>query len=78
VLCVFTYTDVKPPERSLKLLETLTRQISLTIENARLYEQVRDQVVELEHRVKERTNELEKKNAELEKFNKVFVGANCA
>lgn len=95
VLCVFTYTDVKPPERSLKLLETFTMQISLTLENARLYEQVRDQVVELEkeieerkkaqeelnklnnaleQRVKERTAELENKNAELEKFNKVFVG----
>jgi GAF domain-containing protein len=69
VLCVFTYTDVKPSDRSLKLLETLTRQISLTFENARLYEQVLDQVVELEKEIEERKKAqegLKKLNAQLE------------
>lgn len=37
VLCVFTRTDKKPFERRLKLLETVTPQIAIAIENARLY-----------------------------------------
>ena len=36
VLCVFTRTDKKPAERRLKLLETLTGQVALAIQNARL------------------------------------------
>ena len=38
VLCVFTRTDTKPTERSLKLLETIVAQATIFIENARLYE----------------------------------------
>lgn len=37
VLCVFTRTDKKPGKRKLRLLETITRQISISIENATFY-----------------------------------------
>ncbi|MDA3953106.1 MAG: PAS domain S-box protein [Bacteroidales bacterium] len=80
VLCVFSYTDKKPTERSIKLVETLTNQMSLSIENANLYEQVKNQVENLENLVKERTKQLEKlnsdfaeKNENLNRMNKVFV-----
>lgn len=49
VLCVFTRTDSKPTERSLKLLETITSQMSLLLENAKLYEQSQNQVVTLQN-----------------------------
>jgi len=38
VLCVFTRTDKKPAESSLKLLETIVAQTAVSIQNARLYE----------------------------------------
>ena len=37
VLCVFTRTDRKPLERRLKMLETVSLQIALAVENAQLY-----------------------------------------
>jgi len=74
VLCVFSHTDKKPTERSLKLVETLTSQMSLSIENASLYEKIRNHVENLENLVKDRTMDLETKNAELARMNKMFVG----
>lgn len=74
VLCIFTYTDYKPTERSLKLVETLTSQMSLAIENANLYMKISRQVENLENLVKDRTKDLETKNAELARMNKMFVG----
>jgi GAF domain-containing protein len=74
VLCIFTYTDYKPTERSLKLVETLTSQMSLGIENANLYMKISRQVENLENLVKERTKDLETKNSELARMNKMFVG----
>lgn len=54
VLCVFTYTDKKPSVRSLELIETMTAQIALTLENANLYEQVQKQLADLEEEISER------------------------
>ena len=54
VLCVFTYTDKKPTERSLKLLETVVSQISLTLENATLYENLQGNIVDLKKEITER------------------------
>lgn len=58
VLCLFTHTEKRPAERRLKLLETVTGQVALGIENARLYETTRRHAVELERNVAERTREL--------------------
>lgn len=74
VLCVFSHTDKKPTERSLKLVETLTSQMSLSIENASLYKKIRNHVENLENLVKDRTMDLETKNTELARMNKMFVG----
>lgn len=74
VLCVFTRTDRKPLERSLKLLGTITAQVALALENARLYEESSRHTADLEERVRERTAELEGKNQELERMNRLFVG----
>jgi len=74
VLCVFSRTDKKPTERSLKLVETLTSQMSLSIENASLYEKISNNVENLENLVKDRTMDLETKNSELARMNKMFVG----
>ncbi len=54
VLCVFTNTEKKPSPRSLKLIETMTSQIALTLENVNLYEQVQKQLVDLEEEISER------------------------
>lgn len=44
ILCVFTRTDKKPDERNLKLLETLTAQVSLVIENSMLFESAQREI----------------------------------
>jgi GAF domain-containing protein len=74
VLCLFTRTDKKPKERRLKLLETITLQIALAIQNAGLFEETLRNAAVLEERVKERTAELGKKMAEIERLNRLFVG----
>ena len=58
VLCVFTRAEKKPSEQRLKLLETVTGQVALAIENAQLYEAAQSHAVELERIVAERTGEL--------------------
>lgn len=73
VLCIFTRTDRKPPERSLKLLETVTAQIALAIENAQLHEDTLRHAATLEDKVRERTAEMETKIAEIERMNRLFV-----
>ena len=73
VLCLFTRTDKKPEERRLKLLETVTAQIALSVQNAGLFEETLRNAAVLEERVKERTAELEKKIAEIERMNRLFV-----
>jgi len=73
VLCIFTRTDRKPSERSLKLIETITAQIALAMNNAQLYETTVRHAATLEDQVKERTAELENQKRELERFNRLFV-----
>ena len=68
VLCVFTRTGKKPAGRSLKLLETLTAQVALAIENAQFVETIQQDARELEQRVDERTAELAAANREMEAF----------
>jgi PAS domain S-box-containing protein len=58
VLCVFTSTKRKPADDRLRLLETVTEQLALAIENAQLYESVHRHASELERTVAERTREL--------------------
>ncbi len=65
VVCVFTRTDYKPTARNLKLLETLTSQVALAIENAQMFEKIQGHAYELEKRVFERTSELEIRTNEL-------------
>jgi len=73
VLCIFTRTERKPSDRSLKLIETMTAQIALAVNNAQLYETTVRYAATLEDQVKERTAELEKQNKELVRLNKLFV-----
>jgi formate hydrogenlyase transcriptional activator len=75
VLCVFTRTDKKPAERSLKLLETITSQIAIAVDNAQMFEKISEHAAILENKVTERTVELETKIGEIERMNRLFVGS---
>ncbi|MBI4227883.1 MAG: GAF domain-containing protein [Candidatus Omnitrophica bacterium] len=62
----------------LELLSTLASEAAVAIENIRLYDEIRRSHQELEHRVKERTQELAQANEELRRLNKMksdFVSA---
>ena len=50
------------------LVESVAGRIGLALDNARLYDAVRKEKVELEHRVEERTRDLKASNHELESF----------
>lgn len=64
---------MKPSERRLKLLETVTAQITIAVENAQLYEETVQHAATLKDKVRERTSEIMQKNTELERLNKLFV-----
>ena len=55
-------------QRDLELLQLFANQVSIAIENARLFQEVNELVASLEQRVIERTYELETTNQELEAF----------
>jgi len=56
-----------------QFLETLASTVSTITWNAILFEQLQDQSQTLDDEVKKRTMELEARNAELERLNKLFV-----
>ena len=78
ILCVFTQSDTKPPERSLRLLETITTQVALQIENARLFDETLQHAAALEKKVAERTAELEEANRkllEIDRLKSLFIAS---
>jgi signal transduction histidine kinase len=78
ILCVFTCSDTKPPERSLRLVETITTQVALLIENARLFEETLRHTADLERKVAERTAELEEANRkllEIDRLKSMFIAS---
>lgn len=73
-----TRTYKKPSESDIEILSLLANQLTQSIENARLYEQLWKAYQELEERVKERTRELEEANKALQRMNQMkseFVSA---
>ncbi len=72
VLCVFTRTDKKPTERRLKLLETVTSQIAIAVDNAQMFEEISRHAADLENRVRERTADLQEKTQDLERSQKAL------
>jgi GAF domain-containing protein len=58
---------------TLKALESVSNEIAIGIERKRNEEALEQVNEKLEQRVKLRTAELDEKNRELERFNKIFV-----
>ncbi|MBA3004001.1 MAG: PAS domain-containing protein [Desulfurivibrio sp.] len=56
-----------------EFLETLAATVGIVSQNALMIEKIRNETDILEQKVVERTRELEEKNEELERFNKLFV-----
>ncbi|HMB44603.1 MAG TPA: PAS domain S-box protein [Candidatus Methanoperedens sp.] len=65
VLCVFTRTDKKLSGKGQKFLETITAQVALSIDNARLYQEGKDYVGKLEKKVAQRTFDLQENQMSL-------------
>jgi len=59
VLCVFSFSETSIDPGKLNLVRDICGPLALTIENARLYKQIKLHTEELEHRVSERTEELQ-------------------
>ncbi len=65
---LFSRNHDRPEPRRLQVLETVSAQVALAMENARLLEEIRHQARTLETRVDLRTRELQAINQELEAF----------
>lgn len=59
ILAIFTREPHDFPEEEVSLLQSLAAHAAIALENARLYEAVRQNAFELERRVRQRTAELE-------------------
>ena len=59
VLCIFTRSEKTMSRRTLHLLESVSSQIAIAVENARLFEEISRHTVTLEERVLARTADLE-------------------
>ena len=66
VLYVYSRAPERFREEDRQLLSALADQAAIAIENAKLYQQVRQHAEELEARVRQRTQELEEANRQLE------------
>ncbi len=67
VLNIYTKKPYAFSEEEIELLSTFADQASIAIENARLYQELKEYSSSLEEKVRERTMELEEANVKLEK-----------
>ena len=67
---VFSYADIQADREWLDFVETLAGQAAIAIDNAQLFANLQRANLNLEHRVFERTAELNQTNAELERANR--------
>ena len=70
VLEVYRTSPSEPDPEWLAFLETLAGQAAIAIDNAQLFDSLQKANAELEHRVSERTAQLNQSNAELERANR--------
>ena len=71
VLEIYHRSHLKTDPEWLEFLETLAGQAAIAIDNAQLFENLQVSNLTLEHRVEERTTELNRTNAELEHANRI-------
>jgi len=71
VLEIYHRSHLKTDAEWLEFLEALAGQAAIAIDNAQLFENLQRSNLTLEHRVAERTTELNRTNAELEHANRV-------
>jgi PAS domain S-box-containing protein len=70
VLEIYHRSHLRPDSEWLEFLETLAGQAAIAIDNAQLFESLQNSNANLERRVMERTLELKRTNAELERANR--------
>jgi len=73
VLCIFAHSEIKPSERNLRLVQGICGPIALAIENAQLYDKVKQHAATLEKRVDARTTELNERLEEVERLNRFLA-----